>query len=143
MADGIERDTLGLPRVDLGDRVRWETDRRGRLLIFDCSNNNRDEAYALFDAFQRTVLPEPPGTVRVLMDFENAAHETELTRRWKEASLDHNRQITKAAMVGVTGGMKIVLAAYRFYARMKGMEIETKTAFFEDETAARAWLEVE
>lgn len=123
-----------------GGRLRWEQDPRGRLLIFDCSDNTLEEARSLFDGFHAAVLAEPAGSVRVLADFENAAHEPALTRRWKEAFPEHNRQIRAFAAVGVTGGMKMVIAAYRFYARLRGGDIETKMRFFENQEEARAWL---
>jgi hypothetical protein len=127
--------------VDLGRRVRWEQDKLGRLLIFDCSNNNRDEAYALLDAFMAALRPEPPVSVRVLVDLENAVHETGLTRRWKEAVMEQDTRVAKVALLRITSGMKVVMAAYRFYARVRGVEIDTKMVYFEDEARARAWLE--
>lgn len=140
MTDGMGGAEPKAP-VDLGRRVRWERDKLGPLLIFDCSNNNRDEAYALLDAFMAAVLPQPPASVRVLVDLENAVHETALTRRWKEAVLEQDTRIAKAALLGITSGMKVVIAAYRFYARVRGVEIDTKMVYFEDEARARAWLE--
>jgi hypothetical protein len=127
--------------VDLGRRVRWERDKLGPLLIFDCSNNNHDEAYALLDAFMAAVLPEPPGSVRVLVDLENAVHETGLTRRWKAAVMEQDTRVAKVALLRITSGMKVVMAAFRFYARVRGVEVDTKMVYFEDEARARAWLE--
>jgi SpoIIAA-like len=127
-------------RGDLGRRVRWEQDSRGRFLVFDCSNNTLEEAYALFDAFHDAVMAEPAGSVRVLADFENAAHEPKLTRRWKSAWQVHNGQVRILACLGVTGGIKVVIAAYRFYARLRGTDLDARMRFFDREEEARAWL---
>lgn len=125
---------------DLGRRLRWERDALGELLVFDCSNNTREEAHALFEAFNFEVRSRPEGSVRVLADFENAYHSAELTRRWKEAYLGHNLQISKMACLGVTSGMKVVFAAYRFYTRIRGGSVDAKLRVMDDEAEARAWL---
>jgi hypothetical protein len=127
--------------VDLGTRVRWENDKLGRLLIFDLSNNSRDEAHALLDAFDAAVMAEAPGSVRMLVNIENTVYELGLTRRWREAVTRHDPQMAKTAMLGVGGGLKALVAAYRLYARFKGIDIDKKMALFDDEAGARAWLE--
>ncbi|HTB22952.1 MAG TPA: hypothetical protein VK914_09620 [bacterium] len=127
-------------KPSLGRRVRWEKDKLGRILVFDCSNNSLEEAYALFHAFQDAVLSQPEGSVRVLADLENGSHDIALTRMWKEAIPSHDRIVTKLALLRVTGSMKVVIAAYRFYARVRGVEVDLKMAYFEDETKAREWL---
>lgn len=126
--------------VPLGRRLRWERDPLGELLIFDCSNNNHDEAYALFEAFDREVRARPEGSVRVLADFENAYHASDLTALWKGAYQDHARYVHKMACLGVTGGMKVVFAAYRFYSRLRGVAVDDKLRVLDDEGVARAWL---
>lgn len=127
---------------DLGWRVRWERDSRGELLVFDCSNNTREEAFLLFEAFDREVRQRPLGSVRVLADFENAYHAAELTSRWKESYAEHDRHVKKMACVGVSSGMKIVFAAYRFYSRLRGVDVDVKMRLYNDEGQARAWLEL-
>ena len=126
--------------MDLSARVHWERDAAGELLVFDASNDTREEVLPLFEAFHREVLSRPAGTVRVLADFENAVHSTEITRKWKDAHDEHDRQVRKIACLGVTGGMKIVFAAYRFYARLRGLDIDVKMKLFDAEGPARAWL---
>jgi hypothetical protein len=126
--------------VDLSGRLRWEDDARGKLLVFDCSNNTLPEAWALFEAFHAAIMAEPAGSVRVLADFENAAHEPRLTNRWKSEWSNQNAQVQKIACLGVTGGIKVVIAAYRFFARLKGVEVEARMKFFDQERDARDWL---
>lgn len=126
--------------VDLGGRLRWEEDAKGRLLVFDCSNNTLPEAWALFENFHAAILAEPAGSVRVLADFENAAHEPRLTNRWKNEWASQNAQVAKFACLGVTGGIKVVIAAYRFYARLRGSDLDSRMRFFDQESEARDWL---
>lgn len=126
--------------MDLLSRFKWENDAAGRLLVVDFSNTNREEANALFELFDATVKAEPEGSVRLLGDFEGGYHAPELTRRWKEASPEHDKHVTKVAMLGVTGGIKVVIMAYRFYLRLRGIEVDNKMALFDDEAEARAWL---
>lgn len=141
MTGGAGKAKTAAAKAELGPRLRWDKDKLGRLLVLDCSNNSRDEAYAQFEATHKVLLAEPPASVRLLVDFENAVHETALTRLWKEASIEHDKRVTKVALVGVTGGMKVVVAAYRFYVMVRGLEADTKMAFFDEESEARAWLE--
>jgi hypothetical protein len=121
-------------------RVRWEKDAQGELLVFDCSNNSKEEAYALFEAFDREVRSKAEGGVRVLADFENAYHAADLTARWKGAYQEHAKHVRKMACLGVTNGMKIVFAAYRFYSRLRGIDVDAKLKVLDDEAQARAWL---
>ena len=121
-------------------RVRWERDALGELLIFDCSDNTKEEAYQLFEAFDREVRARPEGSVRVLADFENAYHAADLTAKWKEAYPDHDRHVHRMAALGVTSGMKVVFAAYRFYSRLRGASVDAKLRVLDDEREARDWL---
>jgi hypothetical protein len=126
--------------MELLSRIRWEQDAAGRLLVFDFSNTNREEATSLFELFDATVRAEAEGSVRLLADFEGGFHTPELTRRWKEASSEHDKRIRRAALLGVTGGIRVVVVAYRFYLRMRGIDVDQKMHLFDDEAAARAWL---
>lgn len=126
--------------MQLHERVRWEQDALGELLVYDCSNNGMADAVPLFEAFHREVMSRPAGTVRVLADFENAVHGTEITKLYKDAHAEHDRQVKKIACLGITGGMRIVLAAYRFFARLKGVDIDGKMRLLDDASQARAWL---
>lgn len=126
--------------MELLSRFKWEQDAVGRLLVVDFSNTNKDEAHALFEIFDAQVKAEPEHSVRLLGDFENGYHAPELTKRWKEASPEHDRHVTKVAMLGVTGGIKIVIMAYRFYLRLKGIDVDNKMQLFNSEAEARAWL---
>jgi hypothetical protein len=126
--------------VQLLSRFKWEEDAAGRLLVVDFSNTNREEASALFELFDATVKAEAEGSVRLLADFEGGFHAPDLTRRWKEASSEHDRQIRRAALIGVTGGIKVVIMAYRFYLRLRGIDVDNKMRLFNQEGEARAWL---
>lgn len=126
--------------MELLGRIQWEQDAAGRLLIFDFSNTDPAEAEALFVLFDSAVRAEAPGSLRLLADFENAYHTPDLTRRWKEASSAHDKVIRRAALTGVTGGIKVVVTAYRFYLRLRGIDVDTKMRLFDDVGAARAWL---
>jgi hypothetical protein len=126
--------------VELLKRLRWEEDARGRFLVCDFSDTSKDEAEALFELFDATVKAEPPGSVRVLMDLEGGYHSPGLTRRWKDASTEHDRQVSRVACLGVTGGIKVVLMGYRFYLRLRGIEVDRKMRLFNGEAEARAWL---
>jgi hypothetical protein len=126
--------------VDLGKRVRWEGSGAARYLWFDCSDCNRDEAYALQAAFQREVGGQAPGSARVLADFENGYHESALTQRWKDLYAEHDHRVQRIACLGVVGTMKVVFAAYRFFVRFKGVDIDAKMRLFEDRDEALAWL---
>lgn len=126
--------------MNLLGRIKWQDDGAGRLLVFDFSNSSRAEAEALFELFDATVRAEPEGSVRLLADFENGWHAPELTRKWKTASAAHDRHIRRAALLGVTGGIKVVVMAYRFYLRFRGIDVDNKMRLFDDEAAARAWL---
>jgi hypothetical protein len=126
--------------MDLLSRFKWEEDAAGRLLVVDFTNTNREEASALFELFDATVKAEAAGSIRLLADFENGYHAPDITRRWKEASADHDRQVRKVAMLGVTGGIKVVIMAYRFYLRLRGIDVDNKMRLFDGEAEARAWL---
>ena len=122
------------------ERLRWESDAVGELLVFDCSDNTKDEAYAQFTAFDQAVRSRPENSVRVLADFENAFHAADLTAQWKGAYQEHAKHVRKMACLGVTAGMKIVFAAYRFYSRIRGVDVDAKLKVCDSEDEARAWL---
>jgi hypothetical protein len=127
-------------QAELARRAHWEQDGLGELFVFDCSNNAVGDAKPLFEAFHREVLSRPAGTVRVLADFENAVHDPAITKLYKDAHSEHDRQIRKIACLGINGGMKIVFAAYRFFVRIKGVDVDAKMRLFDDVGPARAWL---
>ena len=120
--------------------MRWEGSGATRYLWFDCSDCNRDEGYALQAAFNREVGSQPAGSVRVLADFESGYHESALTQRWKELYAEHDHRVHKIACLGVVGTMKVVFAAYRFFVRLKGVDIDAKMRIFEDKEEALGWL---
>jgi hypothetical protein len=126
--------------VDLGKRVRWESSGATRYLWFDCSDCNREEGYALQQAFNREIGSQEPGTARVLGDFESAYHDSTLTRLWKESYTLHDHRIHKIACLGVVGTIKVVFAAYRFFVRLKGVDVDAKMRLFDDQREALAWL---
>lgn len=126
--------------VDLSQRVRWEGEASQRYLWFDCSDCNREEGYALQELFHEWVGSQPPDSVRVLADFENGYHDTALTRRWKDVHAEHAERVHKIACLGVVGSIKVVFAAYRFFVRLKGVDVDAKMQLFEDKEAALAWL---
>lgn len=126
--------------MDALHRLRWEQDPAGRLLVLDAANDSKDEAEAVFELFDATIRAEPDNSVRLLADLENGFHSPALTLRWKEAYKDHDRVIRKAAILGSTGGMKVVVSAYRFYLRMRGVDVDQKMRLFSDAASARAWL---
>jgi hypothetical protein len=55
------------------------------LLGFDFSKTHRDEANALFELFDASVRAAEPASVRLLANFEEVFHASELKRRCKEA----------------------------------------------------------
>ena len=126
--------------MDLLHRIQWETDAAGRLLVIDFGDSNKADANALFELFDATVRAEPEHSVRLLADFEGAWHAPDLTVRWKEAAAEHDKRIVKAAVTGVSGGIKVVISGYRFYLRLRGIDVDRKMRIFGDAGEARAWL---
>lgn len=133
-------DGHGGPSVDVGSRVRWEGDVRGKVLVIDSSATRRDEAYALFYACQREFAGQPADSVRLLMRLENAFYDSALVRLWKGAAVDNNRVVVRWAFTGLSGGVKAALAAYRFYTKMRGIDLDSKIKYFDDDAQARIWL---
>lgn len=111
-----------------------------RILFMDNSANNRDEAYAMFDAFDSLVRAQPEKSLLVLCDFENCYHDVTILGKWKKASQEHQRIIIKSANLGISGSFRIAIAAYRFFARLRGIEVEQIMRDFNDESAAKNWL---
>jgi hypothetical protein len=70
----------------------------------------------------------------------NSDHGTALTRRWKDQHGEHAARVHKIACLGVVGSMKIVFAAYRFFVRLKGVDVDAKMQLFDDKETALAWL---
>lgn len=127
-------------KVDLSRRVAWREQDGRRYLWFDCSDCNKEEGYALQEHFHELVAPQPLDSVRVLADFENGYHDTDLTRRWKDLHAEHASRVHKIACLGVVGSMKIVFAAYRFFVRLKGVDVDAKMQLFDDKETALEWL---
>ena len=130
----------GKAAIDLGKRVRWEQAGDQRYLWFDCSNCNRDEGYALQEAFHEQISAQRGEGLLVLADFENGYHDSTLTARWKDLYAEHDKKVAKIACLGVLGSMKVVFAAYRFFVRLRGVDIDAKMQLFDEREAARAWL---
>jgi len=125
---------------DLSGRMRWEGEGPERYLWFDCSDCGREEAYALQEAFDRELKAQPGGGLRVLADFENGYHESALTQRWKALWKDHDERVQRIACLGVVGGIRIVFAAYRFFVRLQGVDIDAKMRVFDSKDEALPWL---
>lgn len=131
--------------MPLGERLDWQEDAAGRLLVVDFGNTTKEEANGLFELFDAAVRAEPEGSLRLLADFNGAFHAPDLTQRWKVAAAVHEKHIRMAALTGVHGGVKVAVMAYRFYLRLRGVDVARKMRLFEkaDEAAARAWLETD
>ena len=106
----------------------------------DNSSNSKDEAYAMFDEFDALVRSQPKASLLVLCDFENCYHDVTILGKWKRASEEHQLYITKSANLGISGSFRIAMAAYRFFARLRGVEVDTIMRDFSDELSAKDWL---
>lgn len=126
--------------ASIAKRVQWLGAGPRRYLWFDCSACNREEGYALQEAFQREILAQDGVGLLILADFESAYHDSALTARWKDAYAEHDAKVAKIACLGVVGSMKIVFAAYRFFVRLRGVDVDQKMRLFDDKEQARAWL---
>lgn len=122
------------------ERLRFIDHKGGRILLMDNSSNSKDEAYAMFDAFDVLVRSQPEGSLRVLCDFENCYHDVGILGKWKQASQEHQRYIVKSANLGITGSFRIAMAAYRFFARLRGVPVDEIMRDFQDEELAKDWL---
>jgi hypothetical protein len=122
------------------ERLRFIEHKGGRILLMDNSANSKDEAYAMFDAFDSLVRSQPRGSLRVLCDFEGCYHDVGILGKWKKASEEHQNYIVKSANLGITGSFRIAMAAYRFFARLKGVPIDSIMRDFSDEEQAKDWL---
>lgn len=126
--------------MDLSRRLAFEEHKGRRILRMDNSSNSKDEAYAIFDKFDALIRQQPLGSALVLCDFENCYHDVTILGQWKRASPEHEAFIKKTACVGVAGSFRIAMAAYRFFARLRGVKIDTIMRDFDDEAAAMEWL---
>lgn len=106
----------------------------------DCSSNTKEEAYEIFDRFDALIRGQAPKSARVLCDFENCYHDPFILMKWKKASAEHEPFVLKTAVTGVSGSFRIAMAAYRFFARLSGVEIDQIMREFPDPEAAKAWL---
>jgi hypothetical protein len=122
------------------ERLRFIEHKGRPILLMDCSANNRDEAYAIFDAFDALIRKQAPKSTLVLCDFENAYHDMNILSRWKKASPEHEAYVIRTANLGVSGTFKVAMAAYRFFARLAGVEIDALMRDFKDEEEAKDWL---
>jgi hypothetical protein len=122
------------------ERLRFIEHKGRKLLYMDCSSNNKDEAYAIFEQFDVLIRKEPERSVLVLCNFENCYHDSVILGKWKRASTEHERHVSRTACVKVEGLFKIAMAAYRFFARLRGIEVEGIMRNFGDEEAAKDWL---
>jgi hypothetical protein len=122
------------------ERLRFIEHKGRRILLMDCSANSRDEAYAIFDAFDALIRKQPPKSTLVLCNFENAYHDMVILSRWKKASPEHEAYVIRTANVGIGGTFKVAMAAYRFFARLSGVEIDALMRDFKDDEAAKDWL---
>ena len=122
------------------ERLRFIEHAGKKLLFMDCSSNTKEEGYAIFDDFEALLKQQPEKSVLLFCDFENCYHDSVILGRWKKASPEHQRYIKKAACVGVSGGFKIAMAAYRFFARFSGIDIDTIMHIFNEESDAKNWL---
>jgi hypothetical protein len=125
--------------VDLGKRLHWVGEGAGRYLSFDCSHNNREEAYALLEALT-AALDQERGGVRVFVDFTEAYQEAALTQRWKDFYTRHNAKVARVACVGVNRTMRLMIASYQFFARLMGQNLDVKLRIFMDDRVALDWL---
>jgi hypothetical protein len=126
--------------AELKKRVRWVGAGSQRYLWFDTSHCGREDSYAMQEAFDRELKAQGTDGLRVLADFENVYHETALTQRWKALWKDHDHYVHRIACLGIVGSVRVVWAAYRFYVRLKGVDIDTKMRTFDNKEEALAWL---
>ena len=124
----------------MNERLRWEEFRGRRLLVVDASNSDREEAWGVYAEFDLLVRDQEDASVLFLFDVENAYHELSLTERWKQAYALHDRKVRRVAVVGAHAGLKVVLAAYRFFVRLRGVDIDRKMRFFDEPLQAKEWL---
>lgn len=122
------------------DSVRWEDHRGRRYLLMDGSRNDRAAAWKSYEDFHALLYQEPLDSVRVLADFSDSYYESELTDKWKKAVEKDNTYVVQGALVGIEGGMKIMIAAYAFFARLRGVPVDKKLRYFESREQALAWL---
>jgi hypothetical protein len=125
--------------AELGQRVGWIGSGRQRYLSFDCSHNNRDEAYALLEALTAALNAEQ-GQSRVLANFTEAYHEAALTQKWKDFYGQHDQKVERVACLGVGRTLRLAFQAYRLYVILSGGNLDVKMRFFLDEKAALDWL---
>jgi hypothetical protein len=126
--------------LSMAKRVRWVGVGEGRYLSMDCSNCDKAEGYALLDAFDQALQGEPADSVRLLVNFFHGYHDLTLTGLWKDRYQHHDMQTRKVACLGVTGGMRVVVAAYRFYVVLMGRDMDSKVRVFDEEGKALEWL---
>jgi len=106
----------------------------------DNSSNTKEEAYAMFDEFDALIRKQALDSTLVLVDFENCYHDVTILGKWKQASVDHVKYVKKTASVGVTGSFRMAMAAYRFFVRFRGHEIDKILHDFDSVEAAKDWL---
>lgn len=111
-----------------------------RIIFINNNNSNREQSYENAVAFNDIVKKEPLNSALVLQDMENCAINNEAVALWKNNSAEFDKHIKKAALVGVTGLVKIVVLAYKTYTRLKGIKIEERLREFNTIEEAKDWL---
>ena len=122
------------------ERLRFIEHKGSKILLMDCSSNSKQEAYDIFDDFDALIKMQGPKSTLVLCDFENAYHDITILTRWKRASPSHEPYVLRTANIGVSGTFKVAMAAYRFFARLSGVDVDAIMRDFHEEEAAKDWL---
>ncbi len=122
------------------NRLRFIDHKGVPILLMDCSSNTKEEAYAIFEAFDLFIRAQADKSVLLLCDFENAYHDVTLLGKWKRASSQHERYVSRLAVLGVGGSFRIAMAGYRFFARLAGVDVHAIMRDFKDEESAKDWL---
>lgn len=121
-------------------RMHFDRDAKGPLLILDDSHTTQQEAWQLFRDFDQHAKAQPDQSLRLLLDYTESWHEPDLTEAWQKAFQRHERVVVKAAVFGATRSVRLAVTAYRFFARLKGADVERRLRSFKTEEEARAWL---
>lgn len=101
---------------------------------------NKEQSKKDFYDYEKVLYSFKAKEVSSLVILKDSVIEKEVVQLWQNASEKQFNQVNKAALVGVNGLMKVIIIAYKAYARMFTKNLDDKLKAFNSIEDAKEWL---
>lgn len=104
------------------------------------SVKNKEQSIKDFHDYDRVLFSFKEKEASSIVILKDTFVDKEVVQLWQHASQKQFNQIQRSALVGVNGLMKVIIIAYKAYARMFTKNIDDKLKAFDSIEEAKDWL---